>query len=454
VVVVVQQDGLLNLYTWFPYSSPDNCADVNNVVLINQWVMEGKGKFVRGGSLYPYKIPTNFHGCTVSLSARLKGEIEDKFYKQYFVTHNITSNYVNHYTDVYYVYSDLETFAAYLQRLWDRDTEIVFGALPLVEEEISNSEHTFPYLTLKFSWFVPCPKPFSRLQRIYHIFSPSLWFAIVVVLFLVTVASCCLAKQSHDRRSYTTMPSALCNIWAVTVGVSVSGRPRGLRLKFLFVVFVLYCFATRTVFQTFLTACMVDPGYENQLSSLDDVLDSGIEFGYPYFLHIFFSLSSDLRHKEVVERGEKCLNSQLCIDRIRETGKFATFDNVWVVQNYINIINDHSKVCLLNDDDYVSIFITTYVQKGSFFLESLNKYITLSVESGMFDRLAKDIIHMSRVICNNVDVSDGYFVFTLSHLSITFYILFCGLGLSFLLFLCEVFYHFRLRYIWFCKVLL
>jgi len=47
VVVVVQQDDLLNLYTWFPYSSHDKCADVKNVVFINQWIMGGEGKFVR-----------------------------------------------------------------------------------------------------------------------------------------------------------------------------------------------------------------------------------------------------------------------------------------------------------------------------------------------------------------------------------------------------------------------
>jgi len=72
VVVVVQQVDLLNLYTWFPYSSHDNCADVKNVVLINQWVMEGEGIFVREGSLYPYKITSIFHGCTVNLSALWK----------------------------------------------------------------------------------------------------------------------------------------------------------------------------------------------------------------------------------------------------------------------------------------------------------------------------------------------------------------------------------------------
>ena len=78
-VVVVQQDDLLNLYTWFSYSSQDNCVDVKNVVLINQWVMEGDGTFVREGSLYPCKIPSNFHGCTVNLPTNWKCDFEDEF---------------------------------------------------------------------------------------------------------------------------------------------------------------------------------------------------------------------------------------------------------------------------------------------------------------------------------------------------------------------------------------
>jgi hypothetical protein len=450
VVVLVQQDGLLNLYTWFPYSSPDNCADVNNVVLINQWVMEGEGMFLREESLYPSKIPSNFQGCTVSLTTHMKGGIEDKFYNQYFVTHNITSNYVD-YSDFS---SDLEDVVSFLQNLWARESDMLFGSIPIVPKDVFNAEPTVPYFSMKFNWFVPCPKPFSRLRRISHIFSPSVWAAIVVVLLLVTVASCCLAKQSNDIRRYSTMPNALYNIWAVTVGVCVTGMPRSLRLKLLFVVFVFYCSAINTVFQTFLTSFVIDPGYENQLNSLDEILDSGIEFGYPTGGYVYFSLSSDLRHKVVLERGEFCSDFKVCLDRIHDTGNFAVFTVVWEAQNYTNIINDHGTICLLNDNDYDFVFITTYVQKGSFFLELLNKYISLSIESGMISRLAKDIIHMSRFTRNNVDVSDGYFVFTLSHLSIAFYILFFGLGLSFLLFLCEVFYRFKLRHVRFCKLIL
>jgi len=221
----------------------------------------------------------------------------------------------------------------------------------------------------------------------------------------------------------------------------------------LFVFFILYCSAISTIFQTFLTFFLVVPGYENQLTSLDEILDSGIELCLSNDLKMFFNLSSDMRHKYVVAKTEMCSTLELCIDRIRETGNFATFAPVWDVQNYTNAINDHSTVCLLNDDDYGFFFVTTYVQKGSFFLESLNKFVSLYIESGMIHRKVRDSVYISRPILNNTDLSDGYFVFTFSHLRIAFYILFFGHGFSFLLFLCEVFCHLILRYVSFCNLI-
>jgi hypothetical protein len=238
------------------------------------------------------------------------------------------------------------------------------------------------------------------------------------------------------------MPNALYNIWAVTVGVSVTERPRSLRLQFLFVVFVFYCSAISTVFLTFLTSILVDPGYENQLTSLDEILDSGIGFGYQELYGVVFSVSSVLRHNEVSERAEICSTDWECFAKIRDTDNFAAFGSITVAREYTKSVHDHSSICILNDYDYDFSFITIYVQRGSIFLESLNKFITQSFESGMLDRALRNTIFLSWSIPNIAGGSDEYFVFTLSHLHIAFYILFFGHALSFLLFLCEVFYHF------------
>ena len=81
--------------------------------------------------------------------------------------------------------------------------------------------------------------------------------------------------------------------------------------------------------------------------------------------------------------------------------------------------------------------------------KGLNKFIALFITSGMTDKAHRDIEFVPMPIRDFTDVSDGYFVLNLivSHLRIAFYILFGGHGLSFLLFLCEVFYHFRLRFV-------
>jgi hypothetical protein len=80
-------------------------------------------------------------------------------------------------------------------------------------------------------------------------------------------------------------------------------------------------------------------------------------------LNIFFGVTSISRHNEVAERAEICSTYKDWIGRIRETDNYAVFVPVWFVQNYRNIINDHNSICHLNDDDYIFIFITTYVQK-------------------------------------------------------------------------------------------
>jgi hypothetical protein len=170
-----------------------------------------------------------------------------------------------------------------------------------------------------------------------------------------------------------------------------------------------------------------------------------MEYGYTYKTGTLGN-SSYLSHKEFVARGEMCSKEWECLQRIREIGNVATFVATYLAHYYTNIINDHGTICPLNDYDYVFSFITTYMQKRSFFLESLNRFIPLSIESGMADRVLGESVHVTRLTRNTTAASDEYFVFTLSHFRIAFYSLFLCHSLSCLLFVCEVLYKLRLRY--------
>jgi hypothetical protein len=56
------------LFTWFPFSID------REIVLIDMWVVEGEGSFLKETDLFPSKIPNNFHAyhiyaCVVPISS-------------------------------------------------------------------------------------------------------------------------------------------------------------------------------------------------------------------------------------------------------------------------------------------------------------------------------------------------------------------------------------------------
>jgi len=56
----------LNLYTWFPFKL-EECGEVQEVILLDGWVIEHNGRFSENANLYLAKVPKNFMGCPIKL---------------------------------------------------------------------------------------------------------------------------------------------------------------------------------------------------------------------------------------------------------------------------------------------------------------------------------------------------------------------------------------------------
>jgi hypothetical protein len=56
----------LNLYTWFPFKL-GGCGEVQDVILLDEWVFENNGRLLENANLYPSKVPKNFMGCPIKL---------------------------------------------------------------------------------------------------------------------------------------------------------------------------------------------------------------------------------------------------------------------------------------------------------------------------------------------------------------------------------------------------
>jgi hypothetical protein len=74
-------------------------------------------------------------------------------------------------------------------------------------------------------------------------------------------------------------------------------------------------------------------------------------------------------------------------------------------------------------------------------LEQFNKYVTRMQESGEITKYERDLWIISSYLDDKEDTSQRYFVFSISHLLIAFYVLSIGHSLGFVMFLLELLHH-------------
>jgi hypothetical protein len=437
VVVLVQLDKTFQLYTWFPYQSYQHCDTIADVVLINQWSLENNAMITADRDLFPNKVPRNFHGCPIIASIPNHYATE-KYHISGFLTR---FNFTVH----------LEAKDNHDRPLYDRiksaaedvafgSSEIAFGGMPLIKDISNLADPSFPYYEILYTWYVPCARSLSRFQAIRKIFSLSLWVSLSATMLLVGVTLWCFGARSRDTRAFRNIDITLYNVWAVTMCVSVTCMPRTYRLRVVIFAWICYCFAISTIFQTFFTSYLVDPGLDKQITSLEELFESKMEFGFRPDMNVYFEDSNNWIHQYLLQNKKEC-DTHECLRRVRDTVSFATITESWTATRYLKLATGNPSVCRMNDIDTFPIRIVSYFRKGSFLMDEFNKVIVSMVESGQVIKVDDELTGRSVLSrLGRRDNSDEYFVFTTAHLQVAFYTLILGQVLSFVVFLVEIAY--------------
>jgi len=69
-VIDLDTEMKLEVYTWFPYPSSDRCTEVNDITLLDNWVISAQGHFTKKTDLFPQKISKNLNGCPMKAVVR------------------------------------------------------------------------------------------------------------------------------------------------------------------------------------------------------------------------------------------------------------------------------------------------------------------------------------------------------------------------------------------------
>ncbi|PNF30282.1 hypothetical protein B7P43_G18356, partial [Cryptotermes secundus] len=469
VIVLIPSRGRLravDVYTWFPYKLPSGkCGEVKGTVILDQWIMEGGGRFLRNLSLFPPKIPLNLYGCNVTAAVVPKEPFVMSFNRK---TDDQNVTIYDEGTDMRLFLFIAEVmnmsvafrFPRNTKEIWpvklengvlgdliDKNADISFSALTINLNKSIYFDSTHVYQFSGLLWIVPCAEPFHQWTSITRVFSAPMWLLLFVFIIISAGLMYSLSNFHKDIimdvGPYRTMSDCFYNVWAVFLGVSVTKLPVTNHLKVYFIMLVWYCLAVNTVFQAYVTSYIVQPEYQKQIDSVEDLISSGIEYGFYPGITLFLPDTSDWRIKEILSHRIPCYGDT-CIRRAIEKKDFATVTgSIYVEYMKAYVSQNKSVVCTFKQECKTKL-TAMFLEKGSFLTENINRLIDTALEAGLPGFWWNNIFNKLRIKAQvevRVKLLEDYNSLLLTHLQSAFYLLQLGYCLSFIIFLGELLYY-------------
>jgi hypothetical protein len=338
-------------------------------------------------------------------------------------------------------------------------SDTTFGGYPLLFVITQVLDPTFPYTKESLKWYVPCGKPIPREKKVATIFTTQLWLTLFCLFMLVAVLMRWLSKYSElfeiETQSFRDMSLCLYNVWAVSMGVPVSEMPRSSRNRIVFLSLVWYCFVLSTVFQTYFTSILVNPGIIDQIRTIEELYQSDLVYLSSYDTDSLLELALPEYHQGIHLKKKECSNWEASMSEYlnSEDGAAVGF-GVLMEYAVLSSVPDGSlgpQFCTLREEIF-SLDYTMYFRKGSPLLGSFNNIIRRLMESGLIVKSTNDFKASFKYVDwftnlkfpYQVSKNDNdYTVFSLYHLKIVFCVPLLGYVTSCIIFVGELL-HFKL----------
>jgi hypothetical protein len=454
----------IQLFSWFPYTSPTHCDKIKEAVLVDRW--NSDGRFVLNSNLFPEKVPKTFHKCPTKVYSFINPpaviEISDKnytgpeinFVELIFKRLNLTADYK---VSSNKNQSVLHIFMHTIHQISPASSDIVVGLLPFTPHTPYVAEATSTYLHIKLSWYVPCPNVASRWSFLHKVFRFSVWACFIAVALLAVIIMWLLAKYEtklHVRESanYKTIMQCISNVCAVLTAVSVPQKPTSPSLRIFFIALVCYSFAMTIIYQAYFVELLVNRGFDERITTLNELLQSGIEYGFASDVDVLEF--SDPVYLNITRNRKFCKSMYKCLQRVMEREWFATLMDSFHAEFFrseLLLRNIPVSVCTLQEE--VMIFsVAVYVAKGNPLLHRFNKIITGIFEAGLYEKWQKHFMSNSRLVDHPFDdINFSNFVtsefnvddkpFSLRQLQVLFYTILIAQMFSVLVLAVEVLYY-------------
>ena len=470
-----EENKAIKLYTWYLYKDNKKCENIRDILVMNTWITNGdSGYFIKNNSLFHKDLKPNTRGCPIRISTvpmwffvvPSKYEyvqssssimpiytdgLEIKIIKAIAGKLNMVEKYLPRSEKPWILMDKRGNVLGYARDFYTKNADIAFGGMSLTYVMFLLSDPTNIYLWDKISWYVPCGSKFPRWESPVRIFSKSLWicFGTSIALSVTVVTLLANVSRSRETSSYKGVISTLCKCWGVIVGVCIS-LPKSLSVRMFFMSWICYSLIINTIFQSYLTTYLIDPGFIPHFRTLQELLNSSMSVGLvDYDLQLYIN-SNDEYISKIMKNVIDCTLKEDCL-------KWAIqYGNISIVQStlYMDYVKADSSLhsthqetntlCLLEDEVVQHLRFVMIMPKGSPLFPVVNDIIVRLTEAGFVDHWINDYFYKQNII-HKKHVShkllDEYTKLTLAHMESPFYLMTLACGLSILVLFVEILYH-------------
>ncbi|KAJ9584515.1 hypothetical protein L9F63_021125 [Diploptera punctata] len=430
----------LDIYTWFPYTSEQQCGKhVSQAVMLKSFL--SSRKLLNNTNLFPSKDSSNYNKCHVTFNVRQRPPL------------TIRSNtaIVDYYEGleirILQTVSQLINFKiVYIESL--NEAEAFFGKDWINPERISSYDTTWTHYKDAITCFVPREREVPRWESIFKVFVPIIW-TFLVLSYVTTsltfwlIGNCC-REHRKEHKSYTGIVGILMNSLSILLSVSVFVKPRSAIGQIFFITWVMFCLVISSAYQSFLIGYLTNPGYLPSIQNLNDLVDSGINFGVTKgSVDILKDIMSNPDIEHILSSYSPCHSQNLthCLDRMSYVNDFALLAGRARTEfmAYVNYTHNGKTLFVSFHDNLIEGYMSFIFQKGHLLLERFSMTIMRLQSAGIIDRWIVEL-RLKYGKWFNKELSEKDFnVLSMSHVQGAFYLLLLGIILSTVCFLLEVF---------------
>ncbi|PSN44221.1 Ionotropic receptor 586 [Blattella germanica] len=423
IIVVVRQylnSDVFGIYTWFPYRHFGKCDLVDDVTLLTECP---KQQVLLHSHLFPYKIPNNLKGCPLRAQTCQFPPVTGKVI---LTKGTDATNDVIDYEDGWdirllriiiqsmgatlkFIQPIPNTSLSNIQKIgiWTvinayletKEADIAIGGLPISHLVTENIDMTIPFELSPQFWWVPCPSELHRGLSLLRIFQPIVWLFFFFALISAALILQILGNITESSRIYKSFSTCLLNIWAMVVGVVQNSVPGSNTVRAFLLSWMCYSFVVNNILQSYLTSFFTNPGMEKPLTSVEEILDSGLGIGYAGKLGSFLKDDDESVSKRILQ-GQPYLINKNILDRIGFKKNYAILEGEKMMQYYRNKLyikeNGDHLICSVRDV-YKYFMYGIGLQRTSPFLDRVNIILRRILEAGLLNQWYEETNHGLRI---------------------------------------------------------